>query len=488
MIEKYKNISIIYGGSGGEYARTLNKMINEYEKENRYPISSRIVMEQILTEDILTQVVALFKETEICVAFLTAEDCCVDGDKKKLRLRQNVVFELGMALFHLGREKCILLGDFESVNNVELPSDMFGLDIKFFDKNNQTEIFTGVLNKVLQISNSDSSSDKAKKEIVKHDNLLRRSRYFIDYALLFRRYDKILSSSGKGDLRELLQTWIEECKNLKYFDEKLMYVLERIAFMPIFGKQSALSNWYISIEDVVGEYDESDIDYYGGTALLKYAKTVFNAVNNYTKYKMVDGFKPTLSDYEELLSDLKFNKPPKGETINPLIDVLYYDYMGLIYMHVYSFTKEKELMFKAKECYEKIVNEYLDKVDLSLSVWGGFLYFNLARVYAKILAESPSDMDGETVLETFERAIAVRKKWLTATGFNSMIQNAMSYEYFIAKIEYVHQMKVLNAKSAMQIDAEYKKLEGEIESYCNNDEKLERLIFVQEMLNKYRAK
>ena len=299
MIEKYKTISIIYGGSGGNYAKTLNKMINDYETENRYPLTSRIVMEQILTKDILAEVSNLFRETEICIAFLTAEDCCLKEGEQVYRLRQNVVFELGMALFHLGREKCILLGDFaDKMAQVELPSDMSGLDIRFFNKQNQTQVFDEVLKKVLQLSRASSLPEESKKEIPQYDNLLRRNRYYVDYSQLFRRYDKKIGLKNKDYLQNLLQEWLSECKSLKYFDERLMYVLERIAFMPIFGKQDAVSNWYISAEDIVGEYDERDIDYYQNAKLLKYAKNVFNVVNTYIKYKMVDGLNPEQSDYE----------------------------------------------------------------------------------------------------------------------------------------------------------------------------------------------
>lgn len=99
MIKKYKTVSIIYGGKGKEYAEELNNTINTYEKDNRYPLASRIVMESILTGDILEDVIKLFRETEICVAFLTADDCFVKGNGNVYRLRQNVVFELGMALW-----------------------------------------------------------------------------------------------------------------------------------------------------------------------------------------------------------------------------------------------------------------------------------------------------------------------------------------------------------------------------------------------------
>lgn len=489
MIEKYKTISIIYGGSGGNYAKTLNKMINDYETENRYPLTSRIVMEQILTKDILAEVSNLFRETEICIAFLTAEDCCLKEGEQVYRLRQNVVFELGMALFHLGREKCILLGDFaDKMAQVELPSDMSGLDIRFFNKQNQTQVFDEVLKKVLQLSRASSLPEESKKEIPQYDNLLRRNRYYVDYSQLFRRYDKKIGLKNKDYLQNLLQEWLSECKSLKYFDERLMYVLERIAFMPIFGKQDAVSNWYISAEDIVGEYDERDIDYYQNAKLLKYAKNVFNVVNTYIKYKMVDGLNPEQSDYEELLMNLKFTPPPKGESINPLIEVLYYDYMGLIHMHIYSYTKSFDELLSAKFCYEKIINEYLDKVDLGLSVWGGFLYYNLARLYGKIWENKPETVDTDELLNAYLRATSIRKRWLSVTGFNSMIQNALSYEYFIAKIDYIQQMKTLGVKTEEEINNEYQKVEGEIESYCNDDERLERLLYVQEKLRKCRLK
>lgn len=487
MIENYKKISIIYGGSGGEYAKTLNDMINEFEKENRYPISSRIVMEQILTGDILSQVTALFKETEICIAILTAEDCCVKEGSTTLRLRQNVVFELGMALFHLGRERCILLSDFSDSDNVELPSDIGKLEIKRFNNENKNEVFKEVLNKVLQLSKKDFESSQ-NKDVVCHDHLLTRDRYFVDYALLFSRYESAVLKNGKSDVHEILKTWLKECSELKYFDEKLMYAVERIAFLPMFGMLSPSQNWYKEIETIIGDYTEKDVDYYGSSSILKFSKTVFDVANRYTELKMVEGVKPELYDYEELLSDAMFNDLPTGVKINPLVEILYHNYKGLIYMHVYSHTKEVEILQKARCCYEKIVNELLEKVDLSLSVWGGFLYFNLARVYSKILATQSSDITSEKVLRTFERAISVRKKWITSTGLSSLILSSLSSEYFIAKIEYIHQMKVLKARSVEQIEYEYKKLEGELESYCNNDEKLERLIFVQDMLQNYRTK
>lgn len=485
MISRYKTISIIYGGSGGIYAKNLNESINEYEKENRYPLSSRIVMESILTGDILEKVTQLFSETEICIAILTADDCCIKNNKNVLRLRQNVVFELGMALYKLGREHCILLGDFEDkADCVELPSDMNGLDIRFFNDQTQTQVFNDVIKKILQLSRTSKDENE---EFSQYDNLLRRETYFVNYGKLFYLYDKNHTGNNKEYLQNLLDVWLDECKSLNYFDERLMYIAERVAFLPIFGKQDAVSNWYTKIEKILGDYKEKDRQYYGNCKLLDFGKNTLSVVISYIKQKMVDSCKPTQSTYEELLVNLKLNPPPKGEKVNPLLEVLYYDYIGLTMMHLYSYSPSFDKLLATKECYEKIVNEYLDKVDLGLNVWGGFLYYNIARLYSKMLEHQESDISSEDVIRAYLQAITIRKKWLSGTSFNSMVQNALSYEYFIAKLDYIHQMQVMNLKTPDDIENEYCKVEGEIESYCNEDEKLERLLYVQDKLRKLRS-
>jgi len=444
-------------------------------------------MEAVLTEDILESVTQLFKKTEICIAILTAEDCCVQTDKKVLRLRQNVVFELGMALYKLGRERCILLGDFEDKRDcVELPSDMNGLNIRFFNEQTQTQVFNEVIMKILQLSRT---GQDGYKDIDQYDNLLRRENYFVDYGKLFCMYDKKnMGVKNKEYLQNLLVEWLDECQSLTHFDERLMHTAERVAFMPIFGKQDAVSNWYTKIEGILGNFGGNDISYYGNSKLLRFGRNTLNVVISYTKNKMVGSLDPSQSSYEDLLTALKLNPPSKDEKINPLLEVLYYNHIGLINMHLYDFTKSFDELLIAKECYEKIINEYLDRVDLGLSVWGGFLYYNIARLYSKILANSKEPIvSNDDVINAYLQAIFIRKRWLSETGFNTTIQSALSYEYFIAKLDYIHQMEVMDLKSHEDIQNEYCKVEGEIESYCNEDEKLERLLSVQEKLRKLRS-
>ena len=111
MISKYKNVAVIYGGKGRNYAEALQKSILKISDEERYPICSKLIMETILTSELLSDVMELFRQSEFCVGFLTADDVVL-SENQTYRLRQNVVFELGMALMQIGRERCILLSDF----------------------------------------------------------------------------------------------------------------------------------------------------------------------------------------------------------------------------------------------------------------------------------------------------------------------------------------------------------------------------------------
>ena len=158
MLKRYKLVSIVYGGSGAKYAKDFRDMILRRSEEERYPIAAKIVMESVLTGDLLQSITDLFTQTEFCLTILTADDCCVVEDKNVKRIRQNVVFELGMAVYRLGREKCILLSDFDPASGeVELPSDLKGMDIKYFTEETRQQVFEDVLDKILQLSSAENN-------------------------------------------------------------------------------------------------------------------------------------------------------------------------------------------------------------------------------------------------------------------------------------------------------------------------------------------
>ncbi len=480
MIEKYKVVSIIYGGSGKKYAELLNKKIIDISRENRYPISSKMVMDKILTHELLNEVIDIFRGSEICVTFLTADDVCLPFEespkkffqKKKIkkRVRQNVVFELGMAIYRFGRERCIILSDFDPKDiNVELPSDWISLNICPFDEKTKEQVMDDVIAKILRLSNELKTTSKDESAL-NYSQLFRRNVYHVDYENIFKARFATIHSEGEVFLKEVLELWEQECNALPFYDEKCIYVLERIGFLPIFGNIPELYHWLEKITHI--NYSESDVNYYGSIDVLNFAKSLLINVVNYTQIKMKN---QNLSArmYRELLEDFVALKIPNC-TINPLILTVYYDYLGLTYMKLFQFEKNMEYMKCAQDAFEKAV-KYSEKVDLGLRIWRGFISYNLARAFG-ILGQ-----DDKAFL-LFRESISIRQLWLSASVYNLTVKNALSYEYFIAKINYLDLCDDRKRLSKKEIENEYKILENELDNYCNSNDNLERLRYVRQML------
>ena len=108
----------------------------------------------------------------------------------------------------------------------------------------------------------------------------------------------------------------------------------------------------------------------------------------------------------------------------------------------------------------------------------------MARCYLKKYHLSGDEADAKRAQKQMLRASMVRKGWLAQTDFHAAIRSALSYEYFICKLEQISSMKLLGARTDEQTREEFKRLEGELESYMIRDEQLERLRFVQGLLAK----
>ena len=68
MISKYKNVAVIYGGKGRNYAEALHNHF-KISDEERYPICSKLIMETILTSELLSDVMELFRQSEFLRRF-----------------------------------------------------------------------------------------------------------------------------------------------------------------------------------------------------------------------------------------------------------------------------------------------------------------------------------------------------------------------------------------------------------------------------------
>lgn len=474
MIQKYKVVSIVYGGTGKKYAAELDNKIAVLAETERYPISAKLIMERILTQELLTGVIDLFRESEFCVAFLTADDCCITESGQHTRLRQNIVFELGMAIFQLGRENCILLSDFDVHDPFfELPSDMNSLEIRQFNSENFHEVMEDVISKILQLSGDASGCCMNKENIPHYDKLLLREDYYVDYENIFNVRTNGVYAEGSNFLKETLEIWLEECGTLPNYDEKSIYIFERIGFLPIFGRIQEAQQWLLKSAQLLEHYKKTDIRYYGNTKLLDFSRNLISNIIEYTKVKMIDDQLDYYS-YKRLLDSFLSEPVPDDTSLNPLIVVVYYDYLGLTYMKLFQCNGDSDYVQQAQHAFKEAI-KHVGKVDMALQIWAGFLCYNLARAYA---AQGVID----NASEYYQKAIHIRARWLKNSRYNVTVRNALSSEYFIAKIDYIDMCRRFGLYSAEQIEQEYNNIEVELNTYCDVDDKLEQLLYVRKLL------
>lgn len=476
MIHRYKDVSIIYGGRGRRYAEALNERLTKISTDERYPIRATIINETILTCELLADVMKLFKESEFCVAFLTAEDCCITDHGEKRRLRQNVVFELGMALIELGRERCILLSDFDvKGSDFDLPSDMNSLEILQFDAVNLEKILSDIVDKLLKLSQESIVAGIVDYTVPKYDHLITRVKYRVDYENIFVDRPLTLASEGKDFINDTLIDWINECKSLPYYDEKCIYLLERMGFLPIFGRTPSAIQFMESAEALISYYQPKDIEYYNDTQLLDFAKNVVQCVIDYTLLKT-----RTISDaeifrgYKKLLQRMLCISHPDLDAINPLISVVYYDYLGLTYYRLFKKGQNENELQSAKTSFLK-AEKYAEAVDSGMNVWKGFLYYNMARVFTDC-------NDPDNAQRFFTDAERIREMWVKTKRFNITVRNALSFEYFICKINQIDMQKKFQVITLDEAQIEYSYVEKELNAYSDIDDKLDQLIYIRQLL------
>lgn len=469
MIHSYKRVAIVYGGSGRRYAEALVERICDLAEKERYPLKPNVVLDNLLTGELLSDVAALFSESEFCVAFLTADDCC--GDKKGLR--QNVIFEIGMALSRLGRERCLFLSDFDIKDPAfALPSDMNGLEIRIFDGKALDTVLPDITDKLLKLSRTSLLSGATEDTVPRYDRLLDRERYFLNYEHLFRYKMDVARYEGKSFLNEILDLWAGEGKSLPHFDERALFLLERIGFIPIFGRNADTVSWLEKIPAVVGSFSEEDVAYYGSATGLNFLQRLLSNVADYTltKTKNTGGGLA----YRRICRYFEKDGALLDSVRNPLVKVVFLDYYGLACLKVYDGTGDTAFAAKAQELFGRAL-EFSRSVDLSMQVWAGFLTYNLARAYG---AQGELEKAEDAYLE----AIRIRESWIRTSAFHLIIRNALSTEYFLAKINYVNmcrENRILDEDACRQ---EYHDIKTELDGYCNEDICLDQVLFVRQMI------
>ncbi|MCR5608641.1 MAG: hypothetical protein K6G26_06220 [Lachnospiraceae bacterium] len=121
--------------------------------------------------------------------------------------------------------------------------------------------------------------------------------------------------------------------------------------------------------------------------------------------------------------------------------------------------------------------KYVGMVDMAMKIWSGFLSYNLARTYGMI-------GDVENAVNAFKRSISIRASWIKLSSFNYRIRNALSSEYFIAKMSYLKMCEEFSLMKKSELRREYDIIEIEIATYSDVKEGTDPLIKIRMELSK----
>ena len=120
----------------------------------------------------------------------TPEDMLTIRGKEKLSVRDNVIFELGLFIGKLGRERCFIIIPRGNEEETHLPTDLLGVTPALYEAERQDGNIAAALGpastKIARQIKSFSNKPKAAAEVP----------------------DPITPDLGEGDIKAILQSWM----------------------------------------------------------------------------------------------------------------------------------------------------------------------------------------------------------------------------------------------------------------------------------------
>ncbi len=484
MIYGYKKVSIIYGGKGSEYAKLIEEKLNQLHFEKRYPIKTMCINSDWVSNTILSDVIGAIKDSDLIYIVFTLDDIgCrkADYDKKGVeainpRLRQNVLIELGMALAvtDMDINKIKVVANFEkSVLGDDFPSDIRdALNIKVFDENN----FTPVLESVERFAVENFSRPST-------IGILHREGEIFDFENVFDEYEKYeyIPSKRIKTLKDILKMWMETIMSLDFVEERFAFCLERLKSFPIFGNGHQLCSWIKDFQKHIKIGLDTD-----DRAFLKIIKSIIDLCLKYTIVKSDDKTENDVVEYRVIASEFEdvFDQVQQyinnGGKINSLALFCLYEYYGLTEMRIFKDSNKGDISQRLKHIDKiiylyKLGTEIAEEVDSDFQNYSGYITFNLGRAYFYRYQLTNDDIDNKLFHKYMDKTLVIRKNWKDADGLPECYINALSYEYFYAKSEYI---KMLYAVSDLDkgdfISNADQIIEG-IDGYISRDEELSKL-------------
>ena len=489
MLNSYKKISIIYGGSGKEYATQIKDRLDKLHLEEHYPIDTCILCSDWVGHDILGMVVSAIKNSDLIYIVFTLDDigCRKDdynekgADALNGRLRQNVLIELGMALVVLGehKENLRVVANFDKNDlGTDFPSDIR-------DALNINSFVEGGFDIILQqVENHIKDQGKEGFGVLPTTNILHDVHAIEDFENVFEEFNKVnlFSDQKIKSLNDILSLWLPAVKQFTFPEERLLYCLERTKALPVFGDGAELNKW-------IKKFKEASIIECGANnpdrKFIRFVHDVAKACLDYTIIK-TDGY--TEDDYEqyselantfEILEEEYHKFVNQGVSMRPIVRFMLAEYYGLTLMRLIKLHKDYQYVDKAIEVFDECY-ELCDSLDTAFHLYKGYTTFNLGRAYHHRFVYQGKEEDEKKFLRYMKETVSIRHDWKDRDGFIQCYSNALSYEYFYASSEFLFMKKEVNEIS----DEDYKnglaRIIKEIDEYICKDSELLKLYKVKQ--------
>ena len=446
MIQRYKKVSIIYGGKGLSCAQAIHRKLKELHDREGMPVESHLLAEELLSSaDIVSRVRDILSSSTRCIVLLSFDDA------GGTRVRQNVLIEIGMALMLLKREQCYVVSEKHF-----LPDD-FPSDIR------------GALNpNYLDLRDAEAAADRIVQTIAKsirlksHQKILEDQKYTYDYTKILDDIPgKVFEKKPDLQMADILDAWLENVYSFTFTEERILYILERVVFFPIFPGNEKMRHFLTKLKDAVRtevrDFTEEE------TEELVAGRALVMRVLEYTELRQ-DGGRSLVPIGRSMLSyeflriaeelETFTERCDSGEiNMNWYLQIIALNYAALARMQMMNADPEESA--GPDEVREKMivplkrVNEIMAKnCKRAGELWNGFVYYNLSRAYEKLYMREQEEasvgaVSGQEVShwisemrENSLRSIVIRRHWI-GNGMKGIFSTALSYEYFLAmKYEY----------------------------------------------------
>jgi hypothetical protein len=161
--------------------------------------------------------------------------------------------------------------------------------------------------------------------------------------------------------------------------------------------------------------------------------------------------------------------------LNPLLCVVYYDYLGLTYYRNYLNLHTEEYLLSATQA-TKTALEYAQKVDMHLQIWSAFLTYNLARFLSL-------QGDHEPAVQNIQTAVILRQELADSPFFTKELTHDLCFEYYLARIRQTEIEQRAGLLTAEAAQSEYRQIQAETEDAYGGTDSGDSRAYLKKLLH-----